>query len=206
MSYHRFSNLREILRGDLTTKLNANIGCKDFETLPCNCQGRRATGCNYNDVCRQSIVVYKVTCNSTNKVYIGNTQQKLKTRMQQHIKQVKDLRVRGKRSDSFAAHFAEQLINFDNPSSKLIRNLFTISVLWKGNPLQAVKTFATPRCVLCNRERLEIIRRARYQQDNLINSHNEIYGACRHKPRFHRYCKLDSTDEPTMGERTLISV
>ena len=31
----------------------------------------------------------------------------------------------------------------------------------------------------------------------MINSNNEIYGACRHKPKFHRYALLQkaSTDE-----------
>ena len=41
----------------------------------------------------------------------------------------------------------------------------------------------------------------------MINKCNEVYGACRHKPNFHRFNQLPtsdaktSTDEPTKGER-----
>ena len=43
------------------------------------------------------------------------------------------------------------------------------------------------------------------EPDKLINSRSEIYGACRHKTRFHRYTKngLPSTDEGDTPERAL---
>ena len=39
----------------------------------------------------------------------------------------------------------------------------------------------------------------------LINSSNEIYGACRHKPKFHRFIKLNnlSADEGVNPEKSL---
>ena len=39
----------------------------------------------------------------------------------------------------------------------------------------------------------------------LINSSNEIYGACRHKPKFHRFFKLNnlSADEGVNPEKSL---
>ena len=77
MSYHRFCNLRELFQGDLSTKINLGITCKDFKTEPCNCISRKTKGCSYGDVCRQSIVVYKVECKTTGMIYIGNTQQKI---------------------------------------------------------------------------------------------------------------------------------
>ena len=205
MSYHRFANVRELFQRDLSNKINREIQSQDFMTLPCNCRNKINNECLYNGVCRESIVVYKVHCNITGKIYIGNTQQKLKKRMQQHFTEVKRLHNRGERSDSFAAHFAEQYQNFEEITPRMIRNNTTFSVIWKGNPISTVKTFGTPNCMLCSKERLEILRASRADPNKLINSCNEIYGACRHKARFHRYCKQTSTDEP-QGERIIITV
>ena len=33
----------------------------------------------------------------------------------------------------------------------------------------------------------QIMKAIKYEPGRLINSKNELYGACRHKPRFHRY-------------------
>ena len=108
MSYHKFSNLREMFSGDLVSKLMKGIGSLDFNTLPCNCSTYLKTNgiCPYNSFCRHSIVVYKATCKKSKKYYIGNTQQKLKTRMTQHYNEVKDLLNKELASDSFAKHVA----------------------------------------------------------------------------------------------------
>ena len=185
MSYHRFPNLRELFQKDLNKKMNVGICSKDFQALECNCRGGQ---CGYNNVCRTPIVVYKVECKMTNKVYIGSTQQHFKTRMQHHYAETRALQKTGKRSDSFARHFAGLYRRMDIRPT-LLRNETTCSVLWKGNPISAVKTFGTNNCLLCNKERLEILKMNRYKPDLLINSCHEIYGACRHKPRFHRYHK-----------------
>ena len=75
-------------------------------------------------------------------------------------------------------------------------------ILWRGNPISMVKTFGTRNCALCNRERLEILKRSRKDPNSTINSCNEIYGACRHKPKFHWYIKQNtSTDESNKDER-----
>jgi hypothetical protein len=39
---------------------------------------------------------------------------------------------------------------------------------------------------------MEIIKISRSTPDTLINSCSEIHGACRHKPRFHRYHEQES--------------
>jgi len=106
MSYHRFTNLREIFQGDLSRKLTVGLTSQDFEPLPCNCRTSGNNICGYNNMCRNSIVVYKVKCNNTGKVYIGNTQQKFKARMQQHFNEVQKLIKLGEISDSYAKHFA----------------------------------------------------------------------------------------------------
>ena len=77
-------------------------------------------------------------------------------------------------------------------------------VIWQGNPINASKTFGTRGCILCTREKIAIIKAGRKEPEKLINSCSEIYGACRHKPKFHRYKeegKTISTDDPEKGER-----
>jgi GIY-YIG catalytic domain len=197
MSYHRFPNLRELLQGDLQQKLWVGIGSLDFETLKCNCQpGATEPSCKYNNVCRHPLVVYQAKCTTTGKCYIGNTQQHLKTRMQQHANDTRQKKLFNKNSDTFASHFADQMRNFVGFSHILHRNMYKLSVLWQANPIQAIKSFGTPRCVLCTRERLEILKLHRHSPQLLINHRTEIYGACRHKARFHRYMRhTDSTDD-----------
>jgi hypothetical protein len=77
-------------------------------------------------------------------------------------------------------------------------------VLWKGKPLSCVKTFGTKMCKLCAKERLAILKLCR-KTKRAINVCNEIYGACRHKPRFHRFdnqlTSPVSTDESAKDER-----
>ena len=64
-----------------------------------------------------------------------------------------------------------------------------------------MKTFGKLNCSLCMKERLSIIKALKVDKNlntrNVINSNNEIYGACRHKPKFHRYAclQITSTDE-----------
>jgi hypothetical protein len=143
-------------------------------------------------------------------IYIGNTQQHLKKRMQQHFQDVQRLVLTDKRSDSFASHFAQLIptpkIDPNNPKPEKIKIRDKIKVkcevVWQGRPLSCVKTFGTKSCALCSRERIEILRIARETPHLAINSCTEIYGSCRHRPRFHRY-KTDkpSTDDPLGGER-----
>jgi len=68
-------------------------------------------------MCRNSIAVYKVKCNNTGKVCIGNTQQKFKARMQQHFNAVQKLVKLSENSDSYAKHFATQFPDTIYPQS-----------------------------------------------------------------------------------------
>jgi hypothetical protein len=207
MSYHRFTNLREIFQGDLSKKLTLDIVSKDFETLSCNCRLGPNKSCGYGNICRNSIVVYKVECVNTSKVYIGNTQQYFKKRMQQHFNDVKKLHSQSIKSDSYAKHFAEQLSNFEDISPTLQRSNIRCSILWQGNPINVVKTFGTSNCALCNKERIEILKQSKKDPKSLINSCNEIYGACRHHPKFHRYkSRSPSTDESIEDERVTATI
>jgi len=53
----------------------------------------------------------------------------------------------------------------------------TCSIIWQGNPIGTVKTFATPNCTLCAKERIEILKQSKSNPQLFINSNNEICGA-----------------------------
>ena len=93
MSYHRFPNLGQAFQGDLTTKLVKNVKSLDFDDEPCNCnRASKINGeCAYGGDCRKSIVIYKAECKDCNMAYLGNTQQKLKLRINQHLGEVSKL-------------------------------------------------------------------------------------------------------------------
>jgi hypothetical protein len=204
MSYHRFTNLRETLQGDLQGKINLGVESKDFMKEDCNCKGNKGD-CNYDGICRDKVVVYEITCKDTGMVYIGQTQQNFKGRMVGHHSDVSALhnpeRIT-KRSDSYAKHFAHQLQNWETVPPKVQREHYSSKILWQGNPISAVKTFGTQNCTLCNRERLEIFKRFKNNPQSLINSCGEIYGGCLHRPKFHRYSnKQTSTDDSKKDEK-----
>ena len=76
MSYYKFSNLGQILQGDLNFKLIKGVTSLDFESIKCNCNLKTRTNgkCVYVGKCRHSVVVYKASCKTCDKCYIGNTQ------------------------------------------------------------------------------------------------------------------------------------
>jgi hypothetical protein len=90
-------------------------------------------------------------------------------------------------SDSYAKHFGGQVLKGASaPTPGMQRDLISCSILWKGNPLTAVKSFGRNSCKLCNRERMTIVKACHKDAKGLINSRSELHGACRHIPRFHR--------------------
>ena len=56
-------------------------------------------------------------------------------------------------------------------------------------------------------EKVKILCALQQEENNVINSNNEVFGACRHKTKFHRFLKDDknvkstSTDEGNKPER-----
>jgi hypothetical protein len=87
------------------------------------------------------------------------------------------------------------------------RDLTKCNISWQGNPILVVKTFGKSTCALCNRERMEIVKLSRTTPDQLINSCSKIHGACRHKPRFHRFHKekeSPSADEHKKREKVVL--
>ena len=78
-----------------------------------------------------------------------------------------------------------------------------MDILWKGNPISCSKSFGKLNCLLCMKERLLILKTpGDNAEKRLINSNNELYGACRHKSKFHRYTTTNSnTDEGINPEK-----
>ncbi len=197
MSYHRFSNMKEVFASDLLSKLNHDIQSMDFASLECNCRTRKTTGCDYDGICRDKLVVHRAECKQTGKSYIGCTQQAVKKRFQDHFRGVKTKQQKQElQSDSFIQHFYEITKNRKDMPTEELKTLASYHVIWRGDPLTTVKTFGTDRCLLCTQERLNIFKWFRLKPEKLINKCHEIYGACKHKPKFHRFpTALSSTDE-----------
>ena len=87
-------------------------------------------------------------------------------------------------------------------STKKLFDTTTSNILWQGKAISAVKTFGTKNCSLCNQERLHIFYRSKKSPGTLINFCNEIFGACRHRTRFHRYIKVaPGTDDSIEEEK-----
>jgi len=156
-SYHRFTNLRKLFQGDLSRKLTVGLTSQDFEPLPYNFRTGGNGACGYNNMCRNSKVIYKVKCNNTGKACIGNTQQKFKARMQQHFNKVQKRVKLGEKLGAYAKHFATQF-HATNPSPAYQHGGITCSIIWQVNPISLVKTFATKNCVMCAEERIAILK------------------------------------------------
>ena len=112
--------------------------------------------------------------------------------------------MKGTSSDSFAAHFASLVPK--GTEGKDVKNYVKVKVdiIWQGDPISCVKTFGSRGCKLCAKERYEILKLTRNNPRMAINKCNEVHGACRHKPRFHRFDQSQiatSTDESTKDER-----
>jgi hypothetical protein len=117
--------------------------------------------------------------------------------MQGHIQDVKNLFISDKSSDSFASHFASLI-----PEGTVKKNVkdfvkIKVDILWQGDPLSCLPTFGTRTCKLCAKERYAIIKLTRMTPHLAINKCNEVHGACRHRPRFHRFNHSENTNSST---------
>jgi len=113
--------------------------------------------------------------------------------MQQHFNEVQKLVKLGKKSDPCSKCFATQFHDA-NPPPVNQKGGMTCSVIWQGNPISAVKTFATKNCALCAKERIAIVKQSRSNLQLLLNSNNKICDTCRHRPRLHMHVKQTSPD------------
>ena len=87
ISYHRFNNLAELFNGDLAAKIGQGIFSKDLMDRECNCSlPYKVNGkCVYEGKFRSRCIIYKVKLCMCDDIYIGNTQQTFKKRMDGHF-------------------------------------------------------------------------------------------------------------------------
>ena len=98
MSYHRYNNLAELLNGDLAAKIGRDIFSKDLMDREFNCSlPSKVNGeCVYEGKCRSKCMIYYVKCSKCDDIYIGNTQQTFKKRMDGHFSYLQRLLKDGK--------------------------------------------------------------------------------------------------------------
>ena len=115
--------------------------------------------------------------------------------MDGHFSDLLCLLKNGQKSDSFAAHFVQ---HFNNTISRTeIRKCMTFKVIKQLNPIGEMKTFTKTNCYFCMQECLTILKMIRDKRVTVMNKNLEIYGACRNKTCFHRFCL--STDDPVFN-------
>ena len=130
-------------------------------------------------------IIYGVTCYMCDAIYICNTQQTFKKRIDFHFSDLQRLLKNGQKSDSFAAHFVQ---HFNNTTSHTdLRKCIKFKVIKKINMIFAMKTFTKRNCNLCMQEHLTILKNLRDKRVKVMNKNLEIYEACRHKTTFHQF-------------------
>jgi hypothetical protein len=117
------------------------------------------------------------------------------------------LSTKGVKSDLFASHFTYHCKRGVKPTSDKLLKMMKVKIVWQGNAISCMKSFGKLNCSLCMWERIEILRTICQEEWRIINHCNEIYGACQHKTRFHRFLKEHtivkntSTDEGNKPEK-----
>ena len=81
-------------------------------------------------------------------------------------------------------------------SRQELRALMSFKVLNSSNPILAKKTIGTNQSKLCTDEKIRILKNSKNSGTNLINKCFKVYGACRHRTKFHRFPSHNNgTDE-----------
>ena len=106
-------------------------------------------------------------------IYIGNTHQKFKKRMNGHFTDLVCLLKNGKKLYSFAAHFEQ---HFNSTRSRTdLHKCMTFKVVKYLNPIGAMKIFMKPNFNLCMEEHLMILKKLRDKRVMVVNKNSEIY-------------------------------
>ena len=92
-------------------------------------------------------------------IYIGNTQQTFKKRMDGNFSDLQRLLKNVQKSDSFSAHFVQHFITTTSRTG--LRKYMTFKVVKHLKPIGAIETFTKPDCNLCLQELLTIMKKAK---------------------------------------------
>ena len=197
MSYHIFSDLTKLLNRDITAKIKRGIFSKDLMDREYNCSLTSKVNwkCVYEVKHRYKCIIYQLEWSLRDAVFIGNTQQTFKKKMNGHFSDLLRLLKNRQKSDLFAAHFEQHLNTTTSRTDS--RKYMMFKVVKQLNQIGAMKTFMKSYCNLCMEERLTILKNLCDKRVMIMNKNSEIYGACRHKTTFHRFCL--STDDPVFN-------
>ena len=125
-------------------------------------------------------------------IYIGNTQQTFKKRMDGHLSDLLRLLKNRQKPDSFCAHFKH---HFNTTMSQTYLSKYMMfKVVKKLNLIGAMMFFMKTNCNLCMGKKLTIPKHLRDKNITIMNKNLMIYEACRHKTTFRRFCLI--TDYP----------
>ena len=108
-----------------------------------------------------------------------------KKRMEQHFQDVAQKVAHNENSEYFDAHFTNYFTQKTSPQQW--REIISFGILSTVSPIGSMKTSGKSSCTLCMEERIEIINNSRLRYSQIMNACPEVYGACRHIPRFHRF-------------------
>ena len=127
----------------------------------------------------------------------------MKTRIGFQNQEVRRLASCKTRTESYTSYFASHT----TPGSmtvKNVRDIIEVSILWEGNPISVSKSFGKANCSICIKEIILILQANQKNKNLVIITNNEMYGGCRHIPRFHRLINkklhTEFTDEAVPAE------
>ena len=158
----------------------------------CSLPSKVNVKCVYEGKCRSEYIIYEVKCSICDAVYIGNTQQTLKTRMYGTFPDILSLFKNGQKSDSFPAHLEQHFKA--TIAGTYLRKYMTFKLVNQLNLIGAIKTFMKPNCNLFIEERLTSLKKISDKCVTIMNKNLEIYGSYQHKTTFYKY--FLSTDDP----------
>ena len=172
MPYHIFNNLAELINRDLAAKIGRVIFSEYFMDRECNCSLRSKVNDKffYEGKCRSKCIIYQVQLSMYDAIYIGNSQQTFKERMDGHFSDLLRILKNVQKSDLFAAHF-EQHFNTTTSHTGL-RKYMMFKLIEQINPIVTMKTFTKPNCNLCMEERLTIIKRLHEKRFIIMNKNS----------------------------------
>ena len=119
-------------------------------------------------------------------IFIVNTQQTFKKRIDGHFYDLLRLLKNGHKHDWFDDHFEQHIKS--TTSCTDLRKYMPFKVVMQINLIGAMKTFTKLNCNICMEEHLTILKKLCGKHITIMNKNLEIYGSCRHKITFHRFC------------------
>ena len=184
MSYHGFDNLAEFFNGDLSAKIGRGIFSKDLIDRKYNCSfpSKVKVNCVYEGKCRSKCKIHKVKCSLCDAIFIGNTRQTFKKRMEGNFSYLLHLLLNRKKLDSFADHFKQ---HYNATTSRTYLHMYMkFKVVKRLNPISTMEKISELNCNLCMEERLTILKKQRDKRVIIMKNNSEIYGDCQHKTNF----------------------